>query len=380
MKNFINQKDMRLSNMIDVLTLVRDSGRITRRGIAAVTGMSWGAVSTITAQLIEEKYLIEYKDEADRTPEKGAGRTPSYLEINPDEHFAIGLDINSSGLSAVLTNLKDDVINRWSAEADFSSKGALLSGIFELTEKVLSYVGNLGEVGEHHVCCIGIAMQGIVNAKDGVSVSIRQCADWKEVPLAQMLSDRFDIPVHIEHDPNCILYASSTPNDEDTVLIRIDNGIGMAVILDGRIINKPGVFEIGHTTVSQGGDVCSCGRRGCLELYASKRGISNLSGKKFSLLVEDARTGDEDALRYFDSVAKHLAFAISNVTHLLNIKRVLLCGDMCKCRDLFEEELISKTKYYSGGDGLEISFTDVSLAPLGAARIAIERSMKQLSI
>ena len=63
MKKFINQKDMKQSNTADVFGLIRKNGRMTRRQIADKTEMSWGAVSTITARLIEEGYISEVKSD-----------------------------------------------------------------------------------------------------------------------------------------------------------------------------------------------------------------------------------------------------------------------------------------------------------------------------
>ena len=369
MKKFINQKDMKLTNTADVFDLIRKSGRITRRQIADKTNMSWGAVSTITAQLIEDGYILEVKSD-----EGGVGRTPYYLEVNGDVHFSLGIDVNNTGLRAVLVNLKNETVESISESADFSDRDTLMRHICSFTERALELAA------ERHVICIGLAMQGIVDSKNGISISLSDCKGWENVPLTYILSERFGLPVFIEHDPNCILYAISAPLRKDTMLVRIDRGIGMAVMLGGKIIDKPGIFELGHTVVDPDGDECLCGRHGCLEMYASQSGLERRSEMSFASLTERAKNGDADAKKHFVIMARHLSYAISNVAHLLGIKNIILCGDMCDCKELFFEDFIKYNKLYDPKGSLELSFSDVSNAALGAAMISTRITLKEIEI
>jgi predicted NBD/HSP70 family sugar kinase len=359
---------MKRSNAADVFNLIRESGKLTRREIADALGMSWGAVSTITSRLIDEAYIIEVK--ANSTSAKG--RTPSALEVNGDEHFAVGLDINRTGLSAVLVNLKNHVLGRWQAEGDFSARDVLTKNITDFISLVLSHAEG------HRVRCIGVAMQGVVDSASGVSYSLPGCKDWKSINIASIIYDSFGIPAYIEHDPNCILYASKTDFSEDTLLLRIDKGIGMAATLGGRIMAKSGILEVGHICVVRGGRPCMCSQNGCLEQYASMRGLAKASGMEFSQLASKALGGDGKALAYFDEMAHHLAYVIGNVSHLLCARDVLLCGDMCKYKELFLDKL--KANLAESASSVWISFTDVANAPLGAALIAIDRSLEQIDI
>ena len=210
---------MKQANAADILFLIRECGQITRKQIEALTGLSWAAVSGITARLIEHGYITECKS----AQSTGAGRTPFQLEINGADHFVIGLDVNSSGLRAVLINLKNTVLQSWSHSADFTSRQSLLNGITALTKQVLA------SAGKRHILGVGVAMQGLVDAKNGISIRLPQCKNWSQVPLAQLLQNTLRLPVFLEHDPNCILYARTADSDADNaILLRVDNGIGMA--------------------------------------------------------------------------------------------------------------------------------------------------------
>ena len=359
---------MKRSNAAEVFNLIRERGSLTRREIADLLGMSWGAVSTITARLIEEKYVVEVK--GDSLASKG--RTPYCLEVNGDEHFAVGVDVNRSGLSTVLVNLKNDILGRWTREADFTSREALTCGILSIVGDTLEFAG------DHRVRCIGVAMQGVVDSATGVSYSLRGCRDWENINVSALVENAFNIPTYIEHDPNCILYASKANTTEDRILLRIDKGIGMAATLGGRMLAKSGLFEIGHTVAVPEGRECMCGRRGCLEQYASMRGLAKASGMEFKELAAAARMGDETAKTYFDEMAICLARTIGNAAHLLCADNVILCGDMCKYGDLFLERLLCELRNHF--NRIKLSFTEVENAPLGAVLMAIDRSLDMIDI
>ena len=361
---------MKEMNAADVFSLVKSRGALTRKQIAEKLGISWGAVSTITSLLIEEGYLVERKAVSDGA----AGRIPSYLEVCRDRYFTIGLDVNDMGLRAVICDLRGDVTEEFSSGGDFPDKAALIDGIYSLLDSIVS------QLGDRKLIAIGIAMQGVVNAEGGISVRIPGREDWENVPLAQLIGQRYGTPTVLEHDPNCILFAARRGKVKDTLLIRADHGIGMALLLGGRIIDKPGIFELGHTTVEPDGIECACGKRGCLDQYASIRGIKARSGKKFHVLVSDADIGDEFALGFFNDAAKHLAFAISNVAYLLNVDRVVLCGRLFEHKELFFDEFLRQYERFGGADLPKFSFADATAAPHGAALIAMGSVLKKIAI
>ncbi len=370
MKKFINQQDMKEMNAADVFSLVKSRGALTRKQIAEKLDISWGAVSTITSLLIEEGYLEEKK----ATSDGAAGRIPSYLEVSRDRYFTIGLDVNDMGLRAVLCDLRGDVVEEYSSGGEFSDKSALIEGIYSLLDSIMA------KLGERKLISIGIAMQGVVNAESGISIRIPGREDWENVPLAEMISQRYGAPTILEHDPNCILFAARRGKVKDTLLVRADHGIGMALLLGGRIIDKPGIFELGHTVVVPDGLECNCGKRGCLDQYASIRGIKARSGKKFHVLVSDADIGDEFSLGFLNDAAKHLAFAISNAAFLLNVDRVVLCGRLFEHKELFFDEFLNQYQHFSGGEMPKFSFADANAAPHGAALIAMGTVLRKISI
>ncbi len=369
MKKYIDQAEMRRSNTADIFGIVRKYGKLTRRQVEERSNMSWGTVSIITSQLIEDGYLIEKKAESDG----GAGRIPSYLEVNCGVHFSIGIDINTLGARAVLMNLKREIVSFWEGNIDFTNRDAFFSTLFAFIDRIM------GDVGSLHIMCIGISMQGIVNSKKGISVLIPGHENWDNVPLAETLETKYNIPIFVEHDPNCILYAASKQqNIGDTMLIRADHGLGMAVMIGGKMVDKPGIFEIGHTVVVPGGIKCGCGKCGCLDQYTSFKGISKLYGKSFEEFIDDVESGDAKANKILMEAVNYLALAISNAACLMNIDNVILCGSLWNHKELFWNDFLKRVDEYRGNSYINFSFTGVSSAPIGAALIAEKAVLRRI--
>ena len=367
MKEYINQHYMKCLNAALVFRLVRDNERMTRKQIQARTNFSWGAVSNITSRLIESGYIKEETRVAGTT----AGRTPFYLEVNGDRYCVIGLDINRSGLRAVVVNLKNEVMSSIEQSLDFNNKEDLLDAIVGFAKQALSLAG------KYEVLAVGVAMQGKLDAEEGISINFPDCEEWKDVPLRDILKEKLDLPVYVEHDPDCILYA--VESRVDSMLIRLDKSIGMAAAFSNMPINRAGMFEIGHVTVDPNGEKCSCGKKGCLEIYASQDGMAKIYGKDFEQLADDARMEKAEAVKLFDDMASKLALSVANSLQLLGLNRVVLCGNSMQYKDLFFDNFKEKLETISKSQ-IELSEVRVDRAALGAALYSVDRSLESIQL
>jgi predicted NBD/HSP70 family sugar kinase len=372
LKKFINQDEMKRMNLTDVFRFIKGRRQTTRKTIEAATGLSWGAVSKIAARLIETGFVTERKP-ADGA---GVGRTPSFLEINGGGRYAVGLDINMTGMTAALLNLRNEQVRKWRGDADYTDRDTLLASIKRFARGVFEDAGQMGEV-----VGTGVAMQGVVDAENGVSARLPQCAGWQNVRLAEILQAEFRVPTYLEHDPNCVLIAESERRKlGNAVLLRIDKGVGMAVMLGGRVIGGVGLFEIGHTAVVPDGLPCACGGRGCLEIYASISGFERQFGAPFVEIVSRARSGGGAALALFDGMAARLGAAIRNAACLFNAGDVFLCGEMTECADLFLEKARRVVRESGFGGKARFTLTDVENAAFGAALVAIDKAVNNIQI
>ena len=371
MKTHINQTNLRQMNVAAVFACVQNGNGVTRKNIAELTDMSWGAVSTFTSELIEHGYIVEEK----AASSANRGPIPSYLYVRDDVHVSLGLEINDMGLSASVVNLKHQAIATYSAPLELLSKEQILNEVYAFLDDVVEKVR-----AKYHILCIGVAMQGIVDFKNGISVRIPgRVPDWRDVPIASLIASHTEIPTYIAHDPDCVLYAADTC-EPDTILVRVDRGVGMAVMMDGVMVQRPGVFELGHVVAVNGGIPCACGKCGCLDKYVSMRGIAARAGKKYKEVADLACKGDSEALSLFADAGKYLAEGICSAAHLLAIDRVLLCGALTEQKELFLAAFESVLSARDPEGRIKVTFVDTASASLGAALLAQRSELAEIDL
>lgn len=204
--------------------------------------------------------------------------------------------------------------------------------------------------------CIGIGagLPGTVDRKNG-KVIYSNNIGWKNVPFAKELQKYIPLPVYINNNANCIalgeMIKGAAKKYGNTVLLTIGNGIGGSIILNGEIFEgrMAGGSELGHMSIQMDGPVCTCGRRGCLETYASIPALLKSAGKamrqeKDSLLwklcsgdqenltedmiVQAAGENDKAAEEVMGRYIRSLSAGITNIINIFRPDLVLLGGSL----------------------------------------------------
>ena len=215
------------------------------------------------------------------------------------------------------------------------------------------------------------------------------------------MEERYGFPTLILHDPNCIMEAERAfgttmlGSADNAILLRIDNGIGMSVLVDRAIyIGSNGkAGELGHISVDRNGALCVCGKRGCLEEYASGEGLVRRFieqvnrgrksavpayevGLNYDMLVDAARQGDPLCLELFRQMGEYLGFSISLLLNLFNPDLVVMYGSLADQHDLYEEamrEEIARYVYKSIPVKIQYSGMGKNAAAQGVALAMSER-------
>jgi len=120
----------------------------------------------------------------------------------------------------------------------------------------------------------GVGSPGSIDPVNGV-VCYANNLGFFDVPMAKELTDRTGIDFYLENDANAAAYgefiAGAGKGTNNFVMITLGTGVGGGVIIDGKIFagsNYAGT-ELGHTVIAMDGEICTCGRHGCWEAYAS---------------------------------------------------------------------------------------------------------------
>ena len=184
---------------------------------------------------------------------------------------------------------------------------------------------------------------------------------WRGViPLAQMLTDRFGIPVSLTNDANAAAIGEMTYGAarglKDFIMITLGTGVGSGIVVNGQLVYGHDGFagELGHVIVRpNNGRLCGCGRTGCLEAYTSATGVARTAREFLEVrndpsslrqipiqditskdVYDAAISGDKLALEIFDYTGKILGEAFANFIAFSSPKAIMLFGGLAKAGDL----------------------------------------------
>lgn len=201
------------------------------------------------------------------------------------------------------------------------------------------------------ITAIGIGSPGAVDSKTGTVVSWTNF-DWTNVELAKLVSEYAKKPVFVLNDANAAALGEAKygagKKYSDSILITLGTGVGGGIMIDGKIFegNKSVGAEIGHMIIRQDGELCTCGRRGCFERYASAGALIRstqraMAENKKSALWKFAKTleevngrtaflaraeGDKTAEKVVSDYIAALGEGIVNLVNILRPQAIILGG------------------------------------------------------
>jgi glucokinase len=183
---------------------------------------------------------------------------------------------------------------------------------------------------------------------------------WKGiVPLGDLVKKELKVPVAVTNDANAAamgeMVFGGAKNMKDFIVLTLGTGLGSGIVIDGKMVYGHTGFagEVGHMVVVPGGRVCGCGRKGCLEAYASATGLvrtvsemisesreesvlrdvppSKLSAKQ---VAEAAAKNDPIAVRAMQYTAEKLGFGIVNSIVFSSPEAIFLFGGLAQAGEM----------------------------------------------
>lgn len=326
--NVATHAAMRRENRKRTLDCIRRNGPIAKRGIQRLTGMSWAAISGYVNELSEEGYV---------QPVCSKGKSVLYSSSG-EQHLCLGIDVAMDELELALIDLGAEVLRRHKQPLT----GLECEDVMEqMTDAIQAFAGDA--LKRHALVGIGVALTGLVQREEGISVRSPYFKGWHEVPVKQRLEAYFQIPVLVEHDPDCMAYAVLWHRNtvSSMLFIRFGLGLGLSMVLGGQMYHsQTGSAELGHIHVPGDGRECLCGHTDCLETYVSIRGIAH-SARQYEGPTAGTRTdielfeqvcarsaeGDAQAKAILEDASARLAEAVGNLAIVLT-PQVILFGGM----------------------------------------------------
>ena len=278
------------------------------------------------------------------------------------KEFAIGIDIGG-------TNTKFGLVDK---EGNSFNEGSIKTHQYE---KLEDFVKDLASELKKIISLQkgGCDIKGIgIGAPNGNyfrgTIEFAPNLRWKGiVKLADLFKNYFDYPVTLTNDADAAaigeMIFGAAKNMNDFILVTLGTGLGSRFVANGEMIYGHDGFagELGHTIVIPDGRPCGCGRKGCLEQYASATGIvktvvemleytySDSGLKKYKpeeitseIIFEAAKAGDKIALNAFDYTGKILGMGLANAVAVTSPEAIILFGGLSLAGDY----IVKPTKKY----------------------------------
>lgn len=234
----------------------------------------------------------------------------------------IGIDVGGTGIKAA--RLDGDVVEDHVSVATPS---------VDVADAVAAVATKLMHDG---VTAVGVVVPGVVR---GGTVLYSTNVPWQDVPLRDLLHAALGVPVTVGNDVNGAALAEADTGD--LFYLALGTGIGGAVVANGKLLlGARGLAgEIGHAPIWPDGELCGCGQRGCLEVYASAAGVMRRYAHAAGETVESAaevvaRLGvDPAADAVWDGAVSALGLALATATLVLDPPRIVLGGGLVRAGD-----------------------------------------------
>ncbi len=266
------------------------------------------------------------------------------------QDFIVAVDIGGSKvLCAILDRGGQILLRRREATRAIGRPGAVV----EQVDGMITDMKKTMNLQAKDILGIGVGVPGPLDFQAGM-VEESPNLKWDKYPIREELRKRLGERLWLDKDTNVAVlgeyYYGSTPYCPNLIYVTVSTGIGGGIITDGRLLHgqNGGGGEIGHMIVAPQGNICGCGRRGCLEAMASGTAVAQEAndliarGGGVQILAElspgqpvssrevaqAARRGDAEAMRLIERTGHYLGMSIANVIHILNPQKIVLGGGM----------------------------------------------------
>jgi glucokinase len=299
-------------------------------------------------------------------------------------HYYIGIDIGGTKTNIGLIDEAGQILQSKKVITQLPGEDSIeaVKRIIEITKALVDLIEP-----EIKLESIGIGVPGTVERKEG-TVLLAPNLGWKDIPVKKLFSEVFLVPIFVGQDTEAAALGEylfgAGKGLKDIVCITVGTGVGCGLVIDGKLYK--GKFftagEFGHTLVEKDGLQCNCGKRGCLEAYASGTAIlnrfkmkvengedstllqrKNISEIRTEDLFDEAKRGDKLAMTVINDAIDYLNMGITNAVNLICPEAIILSGGIGVEKELFINPLIEKA--YSHIYSLLVDKVKITTARLG---------------
>jgi predicted NBD/HSP70 family sugar kinase len=360
---------VRGANSAVVLRLLRRFGSMSRADLARHSGLSEGSVSRITSELISDQWVCE-----DGAENSTGGRPGTRLRLD-EKRIGLGVDIRRNECRLAATTPAGKILE----VAGFPTSQSPDETLAQIAQAVRVLRNNCGKAP---IEGLGVSARGIVNSHTGV-VEFGSSPAWVGVHVKERLQAALKMPVQLDNNVRLAAIAEynygnllEVRNSRCLLLVVIDEGIGVGIVLDGKLYYGPNdaAGEFGQMVIADNNDSERVDRPGCLEQLASSVALSDRyaaltngrplppsgdSRARVRKICQGAMSGEKAAVDALTQTCRFLGIGITNVVWGLNADAVVLDAPLNDAWSLVAPQIRAQ---FPPGDDL-VTFRNLVLRP-----------------
>lgn len=369
-----------------ILDTIRLHAPISRADVADITGLNKATVSNLVNDLIERNLVLELGP-----GQSSGGRKPLMLLFNRHAGYAIGVNLDVDRYQVLLCDLSGQVVlDSGPVKLTTSDLKSVFSSLCSTIHKLIAQVPE----SPYKVIGIGIGVPGMVDGQG--TIQFAPNLGWENVPLQTWMEEQFpELTVSVENEANSGAIGEyrygAGKSSPHLIYVSVGTGIGTGIIIGGELLR--GAFgysgEMGHMTIEANGRKCSCGNRGCWELYASEKALTDerlhLPFSTLEDAMQLAATDDPTALYALHQIGEYLGIGVTNLVNTFNPQLIIIGNKLAPSENWVSNSLIRTVQQRalrSHQNGMRIVFSTLGThaTALGAASTVISSFIGQTKI
>ena len=354
-------KKVSLKKMI--LEIIYRQGSKSIPELGRIVQMSIPTVTRAVVQMVKEGYILDEGIGA-----SSGGRKPYLYGLNPTSCYVLGIDISRYFVRMCIYNMH----NQPATEIKLLNEGLeTTTDILKVIHQgAMDLIRSSGIIKEK-ILGVGIALPGLIDIRTGISYSYLHSEDK---PASALFEELFHLPVFVEHDTRSMalgeLAFGMAKGKQNVICLNIGSGISISMILNGQLYRGNSGFagEFGHIQMDPEGQLCYCGKIGCLETLASgttmirkvkkeleagatsiirKLVDNDLSKISSGVILDAAHKGDQFAIGHLAQIGEQLGKGIAILIHLFNPELIIICGELSKADNYLTDPIQQNINKYT---------------------------------
>ncbi|WP_269775042.1 xylose repressor [Bacillus siamensis] len=357
---------------------------ISRAKLSEMTGLNKSTVSSQVNTLMKENLVFEIGQ-----GQSSGGRRPVMLVFNKKAGYSVGIDVGVDYINGILTDLEGTIVLDQHHHLECSSPEITKDILIEM---IHHFIANMPQ-SPYGLIGIGICVPGLIDKNQKIVFTPN--SNWRDIDLKSFIQEKFNVPVFIENEANAGAYGEkvfgAAKNHDNMIYASIGTGIGIGVIINNDLYRGVGGFsgEMGHMTIDFNGPKCSCGNRGCWELYASEKALlKSLQTKEKKVSNQDiidlAHLNDVETLRALQNFGFYLGIGLTNILNTFNPQAIILRNSIIESHPMVLNSIrseVSSRVYSQLGNSYELlpSVLGKNASALGMSSIVIDHFLDMVN-